>query len=227
MFALNRIPSFNVISLFTIQSKQVSIVWRQLCRPSRTLVVKEFGKNIETLVRRDSTTGCHSHFLAIVCPRTDQYTPFDRHLDKTYNAALTLPEPQPVPRAATPRTKSMRKKGKTKATYPTIVGPPTFSFHKEYVQDVSEILRGEKDKDKLTQKVIKKYAPHNHGKEWNGWAIRSFPRFGVGYLLPAARQPGSESSPSLGFHIVRSIVLRTFNEFLYMQEVENAKGKES
>ena len=121
----------------------------------------------------------------------------------------------------------MRKKGKTKATYPTIVGPPSFAFHKEYVQDVSDIIRGEKDKDKLTQKVIKKYAPNNRGKELNGWAIRSFPRFGVGYLQPAAAQPGSESAPSLGFQIVRSIVLRTFNDFLYMQEVENAKGKES
>lgn len=120
----------------------------------------------------------------------------------------------------------MRKKGKTKATYPTIVGPPSFAFHKEYVQDVSDIIRGEKDKDKLTQKVIKKYAPNNRGKELNGWAIRSFPRFGVAYLLPAVLQPGDKGAPLLGFQIVRSIVLRTFNEFVYMQEIENEKANE-
>jgi hypothetical protein len=108
-----------------------------------------------------------------------------------------------------------------------MVGPPTFSFHKEYVQDISDIIKEEKDQKKLMQKVMKKVAPRKHRKEPTGWSMRTLPRFQVGYILPPASQQGDKRPPSLGYRMVRSIVLGAFNDFLYLQEVENAKTKES
>jgi hypothetical protein len=103
------------------------------------------------------------------------------------------------------------------------VGPPTFSFHKEYVEDITDIIKEEKDPKKLMQKVMRKVAPRSRQQELTGWTLRTLPRFQVGYILPPVIQERETKPSSLSFRMVRSIVLGTFNDFLYLQEVENSK----
>lgn len=139
------------------------------------------------------------------------YTPFDRHLDATYQAALALPEPENA---------SQRRGRNTKA--PIITGPPTFSFHKKYVEDVSDIIKEETDRKKQMQRVAKKYSRDQ--KKLTGWTMQTFPSLNIGYILPPMDREG-DKRPSLTLLLVRSTVLGSFNNFLYLQETENAKIK--
>lgn len=142
-----------------------------------------------------------------------KYTPFDRHLDETYQAALTLPEPEYPSNRRSPKN----IKG------PIITGPPTFSFHKKYVEDVSDIIEGETDRKKQMQRVIKKYSRDR--KKLAGWTMQCFPSLNVGYVLPPMTKEGDKRS-SLTLQLVRSVVLGAFNNFLHLQEMENAKIKD-
>lgn len=153
-------------------------------------------------------------------------------MDKTYAAALELAEPSPPPRhrrSPRPKSKLLRntRTKKAKSKQPTIVGPPTFSFHKEYVDDVSEIIKGEKDRKKQTQKVMRKFAAIKKDRNgMAGWTMQTFPQLGVGYILPPARKlDNNAKKPSIGFRLVRSVVLGTFNDFIFLQEIENKKAR--
>ena len=143
-----------------------------------------------------------------------KYTPFDRHLDETYQAALTFQNPE---YSSTRRTRNTNG--------PIITGPPTFSFHKKYVDDVSDIMREETDRKKQMHLLMKKYSRDRKGL--TGWTMQFFPNLNVGYIIPPMNREG-DRQPSLTLRLVRSIVLGTFNNFLYLQESENAKikGKE-
>jgi hypothetical protein len=104
-----------------------------------------------------------------------------------------------------------------------ITGPPTFSFHKKYVEDVSDIIKEESDRKKQMQRIVKKFSGDR--KKLAGWTMQTFPSLNVGYILPPMDNE-EEKPPSLTLRLVRSIVLGTFNNFLYLQETENAKIKD-
>jgi len=91
------------------------------------------------------------------------------------------------------------------------------------VYDVSDILREEKDRKKQLQKIVKKYSPDR--KPLKGWTMQTFPAFQVGYILPPI-EGAKEKKPSIIYGMVRAVVLGAFNDFLYLQEVENGKIKD-
>lgn len=117
--------------------------------------------------------------------------------------------------------KPRRKSSKApRSKVPTITGPPTFSFHKQYVEDVSDIIKEESNQKKQMERVVKKYSRDR--KPMTGWTLQTFPRFNVGYILPPV-DAEDENAPSITSRLVRAIVLGTFDDFLYLQESENAK----
>lgn len=118
------------------------------------------------------------------------------------------------------RQPTRKSRGAPRSKPPIITGPPTFSFHKQYVEDISDIIKGESDRKKQMERVLKKYSGDR--KRLAGWTMQTFPRFKVGYILPPINK-GEGKKPSITLRLVRSIVLGTFNNFLYLQEAENAK----
>lgn len=101
------------------------------------------------------------------------------------------------------------------------MGPPSYSFHKQYVDDVSDIIRKESDRKKQMELVLKKY--FRDRKSLSGWTMQTFPRFKVGYILPPDDSKIEGKRPSITSSLARSIVMGTFNDFLYFQESENDK----
>lgn len=150
------------------------------------------------------------------------YTPFDRHLDETYHSALTLNSEQ---EAVT--MKPTKAKGRNSKAPIIITTAPSFAFHKKYVEDVSDVITKEGNRTKQMQLIMEKYI-RNKKQKLSGWTMQTFPRFQVGYILPPIEQQddtdsGNNAKPCLVHGIVRSIVLGAFNNYIYLQETENAK----
>jgi hypothetical protein len=90
------------------------------------------------------------------------------------------------------------------------------------VEDVSDIITEETDRNKQMQRITKKF-PRDR-KKLAGWTMQTFPSLDVAYILPPMDREG-DKRPSVTLRLVRSIVLGTFNSYLYLQEAENAKIK--
>jgi hypothetical protein len=142
------------------------------------------------------------------------YTPFDRHLDETYEAALTLPETQ------------NGKRHKSKKVEAVVSGPPTYAFHKQYVKDVSELIRGEKSAKKQMELVQKEFGKEQKEKAaLKGWRLTRFPQFKVAYVLPESKSEG-QRRPSFTLHLLRAVALSNLDNLIVIQETENKKLKE-
>lgn len=113
-------------------------------------------------------------------------------------------------------------RGQAGKKLPLVTEPPRYSFHKQFVDDVSDIIQSETDGQKQLEMVKKRYARAR--KEIVGWTMRTLPKFRVGYILPPVMSNDENAyGPSLLQTYVRGMVLGAFNNFLYLQESENAK----
>ena len=101
------------------------------------------------------------------------YSPFDLYLDQTYNDALTIKEEEArtkrqrsrrnhsgIQRNQTRRKSSNRQssvKKSSAAPLQILSEPPKFCYHKRYVEDVSEIIRGIKDSKERRKRIKEKF----------------------------------------------------------------------
>lgn len=139
------------------------------------------------------------------------YTPFDRNLDKTYEGALALEEEQ-----------GKRSKRNSKQSEPKVTGPPTYAFHKRYVQDVSALIRGEKDGKAQLALVKQEFAKDKKNPGMKVLRFTRFPQYGVAYVIPQAKEEGRKAL-SLTLRFARSLVLSNLDNFIVLQETENEK----
>ena len=97
------------------------------------------------------------------------YSPFDLYLDQTYNDALTIKEEENGTRRLRSRRihsngkrnrtsrKTSLKKSFSAAPLQVLSEPPRFSFHKRYVEDVSDIIRGITNSKDRRKRIKEKY----------------------------------------------------------------------
>ena len=142
------------------------------------------------------------------------YTPFDKHLDQTYAEALILPEDE---------GKGKRRRGRSaKSSKPVVTGPPTYAFHKRYVEDVSSLIKGERDPKAQLEILKQRYTKERRKGDTKGLRLTRFPQFGVAYILPQAKGEGKRR-PSFALRFARSLVLGNLDDFIVLQETENQK----
>mmetsp|Transcript_47712 Transcript_47712/g.51570 ORF Transcript_47712/g.51570 Transcript_47712/m.51570 type:complete len:268 (+) Transcript_47712:300-1103(+) len=120
------------------------------------------------------------------------YSPFDQYLDKTYHDALMIDDEDVVHAVSTDvgdASSVNRKRGRFRnksppsiRTTPTIMtGPPSFAFHKRYVEDVSDIVNGVNDPKEQINLIKKKLTSLQSGMNYR---IKRAPVTGVTYLSP-------------------------------------------
>jgi hypothetical protein len=143
------------------------------------------------------------------------YSPFDRNLDKTYEGALALKEDP---------EQGKRGKRNSKQSKPEVTGPPTFAFHKRYVQDVSDLIRGEKDVKVQLAMVKQEFAKDKKNPGVKVQRFTKFPQYGVAYVIPEAKEEGRKTL-SLTLKFARLLVLSNLDSWISLQETENEKLK--
>ena len=110
------------------------------------------------------------------------YSPYDQYLDRTYNEALVIQEEDGM----TNKKRRLQRRNKRKSSdttnssrnsagkrsqnssfvktisasspFQTLADPPTFNFHKRYVEDVTDIVRGIRSR-REQKKLLKKKLP--------------------------------------------------------------------
>jgi hypothetical protein len=137
------------------------------------------------------------------------YTPYDRHLDKTYNDALVVNEDQD------------KKSKRTQTSAVEVTGPPLYAFHRRYVLDVSNWIRGISDpqeKIKIVQQRLVKERP------WPGGSRLRFMKENheAAYVIPDI-VGDDEKQPSVTLRAVRAIVMSNLDHLIFLQETENEK----
>jgi hypothetical protein len=165
------------------------------------------------------------------------YSPYDQYLDNTYNDALVIGEEIETRkrtnrgrldrnRTSRNRNRNRRSSVKTSSTpLQTLSDPPTFNFHKRYVEDVSEIVRGIKDPREKMELVKNKLS----AKKWNHMLI---PCQHVTYVAPYIggyndTKPYTKKDASIDFctMLLHSCIDSTIN--LQLWEFTNKKLKNS
>ena len=145
------------------------------------------------------------------------YTPWDLYMDKTYKEGEVVDEDE--------STKSRRGR---KQTRPAIVSAPRYAFHKQYVQDVSDVIKGVKSfqeqKKLLREKLESSNKRGSKKKPLDQLRLTRFPEYGVAYLTPAepkADANGKRPSFTLGF--ARALCLIRLENLVADQEYENER----
>lgn len=167
------------------------------------------------------------------------YSPYDQYLDNTYNDALVIEEEtgtrkrtnrgrQQVDRNRTSRNRNINRRSPVKNTstlLQILSDPPTFNFHKRYVEDVSDIVRGAKNPREKMELVKNKLS----AKKWNHMLI---PCQHVTYVAPYIggyndTKPYTKNDASIDFctMLVHSCIDATIN--LQLWEFTNKKLKNS
>ncbi len=108
------------------------------------------------------------------------YSPFDQYLDRTYNEALAIRDEETGTSNQRARRdnsnkqrnrtsqnnrnrRSQTKSSSSSSPVQILSEPPYFSFHKRYVEDVTDVIRGIKDPRERTKLVRKRHpAKSNH-----------------------------------------------------------------
>jgi hypothetical protein len=138
------------------------------------------------------------------------YTPYDRHLDKTYNDALVVNE-----------DKNKKKSKKSQISAVEVTGPPIYAFHRRYVLDVSTWIRGIPEKEEKIKQIRQRL------EEEKPWLGNSRLRFMKDYPAVAYAIPDivgdDEKQPSMTLRAVRAIVMSNLDGLLFLQEKENEK----
>lgn len=144
------------------------------------------------------------------------YTPFDMYMDKTYEDALQIDD-------GVEGTRNERK-GASKKTTPAIFGPPTYSFHRRYVQDVSDLIHGvdgfENQMRVLRQKLRKD--SKRQSEIAHNLRLTRFPECGIAYVTPQAKSENGKRL-SWALRIARSLCLNSLENFVRLQESENIR----
>mmetsp|Transcript_112 Transcript_112/g.298 ORF Transcript_112/g.298 Transcript_112/m.298 type:complete len:332 (-) Transcript_112:52-1047(-) len=132
------------------------------------------------------------------------YSPFDQYLDKTYNDALAIHEDDAkqqhrhrrtsehyarngIYRNRVDRNRRMSLKNPSpSSSIQSLPDPPTFGFHKRYVEDISDIIRKVKDlpaneQVKLIKKNMKKMSTLHSNRNYDACTVRGT---GVTYVMP-------------------------------------------
>jgi hypothetical protein len=143
------------------------------------------------------------------------YTPWDLYMDKTYKEGGVILQEE--------ATKS--RKGR-KQTAPFIVSAPRYAFHKQYVQDVSDVIQGVTNLEEQRKLVKEKLGTSKKGGKNKPLDRRmvQFPKYGVAYLLPTMTKWKAKSKLSnftLGF--ARGLCLFRILDFVEDQESENER----
>lgn len=146
------------------------------------------------------------------------YTPYDRHLDTTYNEALVLNDNS---------NRGGNKLRSRKAQVETTIAP-SYAFHRGYVLDVSRLLFGDEEgqiddrqRNRRVQRVKQKVSKD---KTWSGGSrLRVLNQFSrVAYVVPDL--PGEDGKrPSFLMRSVRAVVMHAIDSLLLLQEKENRK----
>lgn len=105
-----------------------------------------------------------------------------------------------------------------------MTGPPTYAFHKRYVEDVSDIIQ-EDNGLKQQLEVVKQKLKKDKKMNVDGWRLTRFSQFNIAYILPPLKE-GRLKKPSLTLQFVRSLALSNLDNLILLQETENAKLKE-
>ncbi|CAJ1969372.1 unnamed protein product [Cylindrotheca closterium] len=146
------------------------------------------------------------------------YTPWDLCMDRTYKEGEVIMEED--------TTKSRR--GRNKQTSPLIVSPPRYAFHKQYVQDVSDLMKGAttlQEQKKLLKDKLESSRKGDKKKALVQQRLTRFPEYGVAYLTPQKpkenpSRKGKRSSFTLEF--ARALCLLRLEGLVADQEYENA-----
>ena len=143
------------------------------------------------------------------------YTPYDRHLDATYNEALVLNN------KSSSDNNKLRKRNSIVET--TVA--PSYAFHRGYVLDVSRVLFrdqetspvDERERHRRVQRVQQKVS---RDKTWSGGSrLRVLNQFSrVAYVVPDLGERSSVMMRS-----ARALVMHAVDSLLLLQERENQK----
>lgn len=141
------------------------------------------------------------------------YTPYDRHLDKTYNDALVVND-------VNDDQKNKNSKRAQKSAV-EVTGPPIYAFHRRYVLDVSNWIRGIPEKQEKIERIRQRL---EREKPWLGNSrlrfMKEYPD--VAYAIPDI-VGDDEKQPSMTLRAVRAIVMSNLDSLLFLQEKENEK----
>lgn len=141
------------------------------------------------------------------------YTPWDLYMDKTYKEGEVIMEED--------NAKSRRGR---KQTAPEIVSPPRYAFHKQYVQDVSNLI--DLYKAATTLKEKKKLVEEQLGGGKGEQRMTQFPAYGIAYLTPrkAEEIPSRKNKrPSFVLEFARALCLIQVENLVTDQEEENER----
>jgi hypothetical protein len=182
------------------------------------------------------------------------YSPFDQYLDKTYNEALTIDDKDAMTIAAINSDGTSRKRGGTNrinnnnsnhnnrrmrsnksrpsTTTPTniITGPPSFAFHKRYVEDVSDIVNEVKDRKEQVKLLMKKVSAFPSDTNYR---IKNIPLTGITYIVPSigGRNNDKENytKKEAFIDLLSIIALGSVDDVIFQQaiEFEHRKRKNS
>ena len=174
------------------------------------------------------------------------YSPFDQYLDKTYNEALTIDDKDAMTIAAIINTDgTSRKRGSTNrinnnnnnhnnrrvrnnksrssttATTTIITGPPSFAFHKRYVEDVSDIVNAVKDRKEQVKLIMKKISTLRSDTNYR---IKTIPLTGITYIAPGigGRDNDKENytKKEAFIDLLSMIALGSVDDVIFQQAIE-------
>ena len=174
------------------------------------------------------------------------YSPFDQYLDKTYNEALTIDDDKDAMTIAAINTDgTSRKRGSTNrlnnnnnnhnnrrvrnnksrssttATNTIITGPPSFAFHKRYVEDVSDIVNAVKDRKEQVKLIMKKISTLRSDTNYR---IKTIPLTGITYIAPGigGRDNDKENytKKDAFIDLLSMIALGSVDDVIFQQAIE-------
>jgi hypothetical protein len=143
------------------------------------------------------------------------YTPFDQWLDKTYNAAMDLSESSNL------KNKSSNKSGRTEHQSQIMEQPPSFAFHKRYVEDITHLATIENSQERRA--AIKNWLEKQRKTRAGGITLRVGSSAGVTYAT--AIPNGDKSFRNSLAEWLSFVVLGAVDEMIQFQELENKKRK--
>ena len=128
------------------------------------------------------------------------YTPFDRHIDNTYQDGLKLIDGGPERRG--------RRSSSSKESTPEVVGKPIFTFHRRYVQDVSDMIYKTKE---------------NRKSKFPSMTLTQFPSIRLAYVTPTLPKDGKGKRSSFTLRLARKLCMDRLENLIELQEIENKR----
>jgi hypothetical protein len=189
--------------------------------------------------------GSFPDHLELWWSKKNLYTPFDRYLDQTYTDAMSLKDETGTTTTMKGKTKktgissattSPFSKKKLHKSAEIVKSPPTFAFHRKYVEDITSLFDGISEKDELRKAVIewigqrKKLAmKHNKSYNNNRETIFNFGTCaGVVYATTTTIQKPTKNVNNKSKWLLNSItdwlsfmIMKTVDEIILIQLIEN------